>query len=146
MPKIAQKSLFLPPRPTVRPTVGHGTDCQVKPRSAHWLLSQPHAMDQAPLLGGRGQKIEAHVGRWWMLVWCSLLCFSQGWIWNTCAPSRTRQSAAEPRAAARRVSAARRRAVSHRVCSLCVCFLAVGPMSQAVEPMYGWSDGVIATM
>eukprot|EP01043_Picozoa_sp_COSAG02_P060798 COSAG02_NODE_8023_length_2743_cov_1.909228_3_plen_45_part_00 len=26
-----------------------------------------------------------------------------------------------------------------------VC-VAVGPMSQAVEPMYGWDDGVIATM
>eukprot|EP01043_Picozoa_sp_COSAG02_P008526 COSAG02_NODE_274_length_26244_cov_36.943507_24_plen_148_part_00 len=27
-----------------------------------------------------------------------------------------------------------------------MCAYVVGPMSQAVEPMYGWTDGVIATM
>jgi MFS family permease len=43
--------------------------------------------------------------RWWILVWSSLLCMAQGWVWNT-----------------------------------------FGPISQAVEALWGWDDGTVTMM
>ena len=53
-----------------------------------YIVQLAAAMDTTALLApreGGTSSLQAHPGRWWVLVWSSLLCAAQGWVWNTCA-------------------------------------------------------------